>query len=146
MNYFKAAEQVLLSVRALEQSIENLERREKRLIDGGAPRGVGKAEIKKAFTATRYVNETLNEALELTECSKNLRKTRAKVAEIKTVIGQLAPEHKELVKMWYLEHKPKERIMEAMHIDSLTTVYNIRNKAVGEFALLYYGSESLASI
>ena len=146
MNYFKAAEQVLLSVRALEQSIENLERREKRLIDGGAPRGVGKAEIKKAFTATRYVNETLNEALELTECSKNLRKTRAKVAEIKTVIGQLAPEHKELVKMWYLEHKPKERIMEAMHIDSLTTVYNIRNKDVGEFAMLYYGSESLASI
>ena len=32
MNYFKAAEQVLLSVRALEQSIENLERREKRLV------------------------------------------------------------------------------------------------------------------
>ena len=35
MNYFKAAEQVLLSVRALEQSIENLERREKRSRQGG---------------------------------------------------------------------------------------------------------------
>lgn len=146
MNYFKAAEQVLLSVRTLEQSTGNLERREKRLIDSGAPRGVGKTEIKQTFTATRYVNETLNEALELTECSRNLRKTREKIAEIKSVIEQLEPEHRELVKMWYLERQSKERIMEAMHIDSLTTVYNIRNKAVGEFALLYYGSESLASI
>ena len=79
MNYFKAAEQVLLSVRALEQSIENLERREKRLVEGGAPRGVGKADIKKAFTAVRFVNETLNEALELTECSRNLRKLGRKL-------------------------------------------------------------------
>lgn len=146
MNYFKAAEQVLLSVRALEQSIENLERREKRLVEGGAPRGIGKADIKKSFANTRFVNETLNEALELTECSKNLHKTRDKVREIKEIIGQLQPEHKELINLWYLEHRSKERIMEIMHIDSLTTIYNIRNKAVGEFALLYYGSESLASI
>ena len=66
--------------------------------------------------------------------------------EIKTIIGQLAPEHRELVNLWYLEHRPKERIMEAMHVDSLSTIYNLRNKAVAEFALLYYGSESLASI
>ena len=146
MNYFKAAEQVLLSVRVLEQSIENLERREKRLIDSGAPRGVRKADIKKSFTDTHFVNETLNEALELSECSKNLHKTRYKVKEIKAIIEQLQPEYKELVRLWYLEHHSKERIMEIMHIDSLSTIYNLRNKAVAEFALLYYGSESLASI
>lgn len=146
MNYFKAAEQVLLSVRTLEQSIENLERRKKRLIEDGTPHGMSKTDLNKPFTDTHYVNETLNEALELKECSNNLHKTRDKVSEIKGIIEQLQPEHKELVNLWYIERRSKERIMELMHIDSLSTIYNLRNKAVAEFALLYYGSEALASI
>ena len=36
--------------------------------------------------------------------------------------------------------------MDKMQIDSLSTVYNLRNKAVAEFALLYYGAAALPSI
>ena len=36
--------------------------------------------------------------------------------------------------------------MELMYIDSLSTVYNLRNRAVAEFALLYYGASALPSI
>ena len=41
MNYFKAAEQVLSSVPALERALENLQHRRDRLIESGAPREPG---------------------------------------------------------------------------------------------------------
>ena len=34
----------------------------------------------------------------------------------------------------------------AGYVESPTTVYNLRNKAVAEFALLYYGASALPSI
>ena len=39
-----------------------------------------------------------------------------------------------------------EVIMEQMYISSLATVYNLRNKAVAEFALLYFGASAIPSI
>ena len=36
--------------------------------------------------------------------------------------------------------------MEEMYIESLTTVYNLRNRAVAEFALLYYGASAMPSM
>ena len=47
MNYFKAAEQVLSSVPALERALENLQHRRDRLIESGAPREPGAIDYSK---------------------------------------------------------------------------------------------------
>lgn len=36
--------------------------------------------------------------------------------------------------------------MEELYIQSLSTVYDLRNRAVAEFALLYFGGSALSSI
>ena len=146
MNYFKAAEQVLASVPVLERANENLKRREARLIASGAPREPGAIDYSKPFTDSRYVSDTLNELLELSECSKNIAINEDALNYIYGIVEQLQDEHKKLVRLWYFEKKPKEAVMEAMYIDSLSTVYNLRNRAVAEFALLYYGASALPSI
>ena len=146
MNYFKAAEQILSSVPTLERATENLKRRQQRLIDNGAPKGAGAINYDKPFTDTHYVNDTLSELLEISECSKNIAKNQEELAYIYRIVEQLQDEHKKLVRLWYFQKLPKEAVMEKMYIESLSTVYNLRNKAVAEFALLYYGASALPSV
>lgn len=146
MNYFKAAEQVLSSIPYIERSIENLKRRQERLSLSGSPREIGELDFDKPFVDTHYIDRTLTEALSLTECTKDLEKTRADLDEIKAIIDQLPDEHRQLVSLWYIEKRPKEEIMERMEIYSNSTIYAKRNKAVAIFSLLYFGSSALASI
>lgn len=146
MNYFKAAEQVLSSVPTLKRALENLERRKERLIENGAPREPGAIDYSKPFTDSHYVSNTLNELLELSECTRNIAETQRELNYIDGIIAQLSEEYKKIIVLWYIEKRSKESIMEALYIESLTTVYNLRNKAVAEFALLYYGASALPSI
>lgn len=146
MNYFKAAEQVLSSVPTLERALENLRRRRERLIENGAPQELKAIDYSKPFTDSHYASDTLDEYLELSECSKNIVETERKLSEINGIIEQLSDEYKKLVILWYIEKQPKEQIAEAMYVESVTTVYNLRNRAVAEFALLYFGAPALSSI
>jgi len=146
MNYFKAAEQVLSSVPTLEQALGNLERRKQRLIDSGAPSEGSNIDYSKPFTDSHYVNDTLNELLELAECSRNIAETKERLGEVKDILKQLSEEHAKIISLWYIKKLSKERVMEEMYVESLTTVYNLRNRAVAEFALLYYGASALRSI
>ncbi len=146
MNYFKSAEQVLGSIPMLKKALENLQKREQRLIEQGKPREPGAIDYNKPFTDSHYVSDTLNELLELSECSKNIAETQRKLAELENIIDQLNEEYKKVVVLWYVEKRSKEAIMEELYVESLTTVYNLRNKAVAEFALLYYGASALPSI
>lgn len=146
MNYFKAAEQVLGSIPTLKKALENLQKREQRLIEQGKPREPGAIDYNKPFTDSHYVSDTLNELLELSECSKNISETQRKLAELENILNQLNEEYKKVVVLWYVEKCSKEAIMEELYVESLTTVYNLRNKAVAEFALLYYGASALPSI
>lgn len=146
MNYFKAAEQVLGSIPTLKRALENLQKREQHLIEQGKPREPGAIDYNKPFTDSHYVSDTLNELLELSECSKNIAETQRKLAELENIIDQLNEEYKKVVVLWYVEKRSKEAIMEELYVESLTTVYNLRNRAVAEFALLYYGASALPSI
>ena len=146
MNYFKAAEQLLGSIPTLKRALENLQKREQRLIEQGKPREPGAIDYNKPFTDSHYVSDTLNELLELSECSKNIAETQRKLAELENIIDQLNEEYKKVVVLWYVEKRSKEAIMEELYVESLTTVYNLRNRAVAEFALLYYGASALPSI
>lgn len=146
MNYFKAAEQLLSSVPTLEKALENPRKREQQLTEQGKPRELGAIDYSKPFTDSHFVNDTLNELLELSECSKNIIETQRKLAEIRSIIEQLSTEYKKVIVMWYIEKRSKEAIMEELYIESLTTAYSIRNRAVAEFALLYFGASAMPSI
>lgn len=146
MNYFKAAEQVLSSVPTLKQALENLERRKQRLINSGVPADIKAIDYSKPFTDSKFVDNTLNELLEVTECTRNITSTQNEIEYIESVVNQLSDEHKKVVNLWYIKKIPKEQIAQELCVESNTTVYKLRNKAVAEFALLYYGARALSSI
>lgn len=146
MNYFKAAEELLSSVPEMEWGLKNLIQREKRLLDQGKPREPGSMNFDKPFTSVKYVVDTLGEVLAVSQVAKNIENTRTDIAEIKNVLGQLSSEQQKILTLWYIEKRSKEAIMEILHISSIASLYNLRNRAVAVFALHYYGSSALPSI
>ncbi len=146
MNYFKAAEEILRSVNSLKRALKNLNLRRSKLIEQNRPSEPGRIDYSKPFIDTGFVNDTLNELLEVSECTRSISETENKIKEIEDILEQLESDHNTILKLWYIERKSKESIMSEMYIESMTTVYNLRNKAVGEFALLYFGAPALSSI
>lgn len=146
MNYFKAAEQVLSSVPILERALNNLERRKERIMITNKPAEVGAIDPSKAYINSSRVGDTLSELLELSECVNNIAKTSAKLSEIRAVLEQLPEDKARVLQAWYIEHLSKEKIADMLGYESITSVYNIRNMAVAEFALSYFGAGALDSI
>ena len=146
MNYFKAAEQVLSSVPILERALNNLERRKERIMITNKPAEVGAIDPSKAYVNSSRVGDTSSELLELSECMANIAKTSAKLSEIRTILEQLPEDKARVLQAWYIEHLSKEKIADMMGYESITSVYNIRNRAVAEFARSYFGAGALDSI
>ena len=146
MNYFKAAEQVLSSVPILERALNNLERRKERIMITNKPAEVGAIDPSKAYVNSSRAGDTLSELLELSECMANIAKTSAKLSEIRAILEQLPEDKARVLQAWYIEHLSKEKIADMMRYESITSVYNIRNMAVAEFALSYFGAGALDSI
>ena len=84
--------------------------------------------------------------LELAEINREIVATRSTIAEIDRVLAQLDDADAELLRAWYIEHKSKEQIADELSYSSKTSIYDLRNKAVAAFAVLYYGAGALASI
>lgn len=146
INYFKAAEQVLLSVSIMEQASANLTRRKKYLISVGANKEPPTVDQGMDYCDTNNVNAALGNYLEYVETMRCIKFNSYKLEHIYGIVKQLDKEHQTLIRLWYFEHKPKDRVKEAMYIESLSTLYKLRNIAVAEFALLYYGAAALTSV
>lgn len=146
MNYFKAAEQVLSSVPILERALDNLEKRKVRIMMTNKPAEVGAIDPSKSYVNSGQVRDTLSEMLELSECVENIAKTSAKLSEIRKVLEQLPEDKARILQAWYIDRMSKEKIADMMGYESITSVYNIRNMAVAEFALSYFGAAALESI
>lgn len=143
MNYFKEAERILSSRSKLDKALQNLEARKNRLIQSGAPREINGMDYAKAYTKTNFVNDTLQDYLDLIEVEKEIKVTTQKVDEIDNIVGQLSKLNEKIITLWYIEKKSKEEIAKIIDVFSNTTAYNLRNKAVSEFTLLYFGAVAL---
>jgi DNA-directed RNA polymerase specialized sigma24 family protein len=146
INYFDEAEKMLQSRGSLETALANLERRRERILKQSGPAGYPSPDMSKPYSSTKNVNDALTECLELAEIVREIQVTQDTMREIDLVLDQLGDEDRAILRLWYIEHKPKEEIASAINYASITSVYDIRNKAVSRFALLYFGAGALASV
>lgn len=146
INYFDAAEKTLRSRGVLETTLENLERRRARIIAQSGPAGYPSPDFSKPYASVGAVNDALSACLELAEVAREIQRTEEAIAEIDRVIGQLEPEERDIIRLWYIEHKSKEEIAGAVSYASTRSVYDLRNTAVARFALLYFGAAALPSV
>ena len=82
----------------------------------------------------------------MSEIERELQHTREAIGETDAVIAQLEPEEREIIRLWYIERRGREEICEAMNYASNASVYDVRNRAVSHFAVLYFGAGALASV
>lgn len=146
INYFEAAEKTLRSRGTLKNALENLERRRERIIAQSGPAGYPSPDFSKPYASVGAVNDALSACLELAEVTKEIERTKEVVAEIDRVIEQLEPEAREIVRLWYIDRKSKEEIAGAVDYASTRSIYDLRNTAVAQFALLYFGAGALPSV
>lgn len=62
------------------------------------------------------------------------------------VISQLGGAERDIIRLWYIEGKSKEEIAAAVNYASTRSIYDLRNSAVAEFALRYFGAGALPSV
>lgn len=146
INYFKSAERVLSERGNLSRALENLLRRKARLISAASPQGLPIIDFSRPYVSGGGANDALTDCLELAEIMREIKITKETIEEIDRVLSQLEPADAALLRSWYIERKPKDEIAEELEYSSKTSVYDLRNKAVSSFAILYYGAGSLASI
>lgn len=145
INYFKAAERALTERGNLERAVENLERRKEGVIRRAGPGGIRVTDYSRPYVSGGGANDTLAECLELSEIMREIEQTKETIAHIDHVLGQLEPSDAALLRAWYVDGKPKEEIAADLAYSSKTSVYDLRNKAVSSFAILYFGAGALSS-
>jgi len=146
INYFAEAEKTLRARGYLESALGNLTRRRERIISESAPSGYPSPDFSKPYASTSAVNDALSACVELAEVEREVALTKKTIAEVDTVLGQLEEADARILRLWYIERKSKDEIAEEVVYTSASTIYDLRNKAVAQFALLYFGAGALASM
>lgn len=142
INYFNAAENTLRSRSMLEKALKNLMRRQERIMRHNSPSGYPSLDTSKPYTSTKSVNDALTDCIEIAEVAREINRTKEKIDEIDSVLQQLDPQDAELLRLWYIERESKEEIAEQVNYASRTSIYDLRNKAVVGFAVLYFGADA----
>jgi hypothetical protein len=92
------------------------------------------------------VNNTMQDCLDLIQVQKDIADTESEISEIDDVLKQLSPDDCELLSLWYIDRLAKEVICEELHFAIRKSLYDHRNKAIGEFAILYFGANAMKSV
>lgn len=125
MNYIKEVENKLRHFEDLEQSIINMDIRINHLIN--CPRDI--TAVNYDIKSPKY-NDTMNNFVELRITKDNKMLTEEEVNNIKCILESLEPKHKEVLELWYIQKKSKERIAEILGYSSKQTIYDLKNEAI----------------
>ena len=145
INYFKSAERVLSERGNLDRAHSNLERRLERAIVRHGPSDLPAIDYSRPYVSASTTADALSDCLEVAEITREINTTKETIQEIDRVLEQLSPDDASLLRAWYVEREPKEEIAERLAYSSRTSVYDLRNKAVSSFAILYFGAGAISS-
>ena len=140
IDYFRAAEQEISSLPLLKRSLPILKSRLERLKSSGAPKDPGTIDFSKPYVNAHHVNDTLGELFALIETQNEINATEEKIREIEEILDTLPDEQRTVLTLFYIDKLSAAKIAERIFVESEKTVYNIRNKGIATYSVLYYGS------
>ena len=135
IDFFKESEKLLYEVTTMKAAIQNMQERHAALakIASERPKAAQGKKSKGEFSdAERLWLEYRNTDLQI-------KHTKIIVGHIEQAMQQLENEERVILQLWYIDRIPKEKILDKMHYESVTSLYNIKNRAVRRFTMLYYG-------
>lgn len=145
IDYFRAAEREISSLPLLKRSLPILKKRLDRLIAAGAPREPGGIDFSKPYVDSHHVNDTLADLCSVAETQKEINSTDAKIREIEYILESIPEDQRTVLKLFYIDKLSAEKIAERIYVESEKTVYNLRNKGIATYSVLYYGALASAS-
>lgn len=137
MDYFKKAEEKLYNVGVLRRRLENYEAAYDREIRRTAPSGIKAIDWTKPTVSSSRTEDDFETAEKIAHYKTKIIQTRNEIADITTVAEQLPTELYSIIRLWYFERKPKEKIMASLYISSPKTLYAKRRQAVKMFAAIF---------
>lgn len=146
INYFAEAEKTLRARGLYDAALENLEKRKEKIIRRSGPSGYPSPDFSKPYSSTGAINDALSACLELAEVTQEIKATEEDRAEVDGVLAQLESEEREILRLWYIQRMSKEEVAAKIKYSSTSSIYDLRNRAVAKFALLYFGAGALASV
>ena len=148
MNYIREAENRLRYYRDLQGSIDEMHRRIGRLVGKAGPSSLTAINLDETGIKSGHYDETINIIHEIQTLQKSIERTKDEIDEIHQILNEISQEPKcelygMVLRKWYIEHVPKERIAHDLQYSSIQTVYSIKNKAIRKFAVRLFGIDSL---
>lgn len=151
MNYIQEAERIMKDYRKLIDSVKNMKKRKNILSMRGVPSENTQANYSKEKTSgNKYANDTINELCEISQLNIQIKETEAEIQFISEILKQIKLENETLekfLKLRYIEMPQVQLKKIAAEIgyseDSNHTIYEIKNKALREFAIRYFGVHAL---
>lgn len=137
MDYFKKAEEKLYSVGMLRSRLKNYEAAYDKEIRRTGPSGIAPIDLSKPTVKSSRMEDTFDSVDRIAYYKEKIIQTREEVSDITTVAEQLPTELYDIIRMWYFEKTPKERILKSLFISSPKTLYKKRRQAVRMFAEIY---------
>lgn len=147
MNYIKESEEILKNHRKLNTSLNNLYHRRDKIVKSGFPRELmGNSYENPNIQHTAYSDSTINEVCEIMEINAQIEETKEEMQLVNDILEQIKVEDDVLEKFIRLKYitdykRSMREIASKLNYseNSNHTIYDIRNRALKEFAILYFG-------
>ena len=154
MNYIKESEEVLKNHGKLDKALKNLKKRQEKLLYKTQPKELGAIDYSKpAIQHTDYSEDAINQMCELADINKQIQETEEEMKLVKNILEDIKLQDILLysfIEVKYID-KPKLGMRDVAgelgySTESNYTIYKIKDKAIKEFALRYFGARALKNI
>ncbi len=150
MDFIKESEKVLSHYKDNLRSLEWQEKQIQRLKWAGAPddiTGINLDGLPKGSNAEGMMNL----AFELKAYIDMKTATEEEIKDVDKILNEMSKDsgcelYGEMLRSWYIEGIPKEKILEEFSYSSLTSIYELKGKAIKKLAVCLFGSKARKAI
>ena len=153
MDYVREAEKVLYHYRELRFALENLERQISALVYQSAPAAWKAADIEETGVKYGFRDDAYNVLFKIKVLTENRERTSAEIERVDRLLGEIEKDpdcqyYAQVLRFWYIEKTPKNEIAGIINYSSASrqSIYNIKDRAIRKFAVMYFGLGALKAL
>lgn len=151
MNYIEESEEILKNYRKLNSSLNYLQKRKNKIVKKGFPKDAGGIQYDKpAIQHQNYSESTINQMCEIMEINSQIEETQNEMELVSNILKEIKKEDELLYKFIQLKYvtdykKSMREIAVLLNYseNSNHTIYEIKNRAIKEFSILYFGAKGI---
>lgn len=158
MNYLREAEKYLEYYRDLHNSLDTMRTELSRLIEKSGPSGINnmavipdRIQVSGGSGGLDMYDDTVNLIFRIQTLQLSITETQEKLTEIDNLLEEISQNDEcefygAVLRKWYIERVPKEKIASQIGYQSRTSIYTIKRRAIRKFAVRILGIKALEGI